>query len=121
MALRAVSYVLLCALCWPLFSPAVATVEDSRPACCRRGGDHHCDMDKVPVESTGPMVRVQASASQCPMRCCPAPGIVLGQPATSANEWAILPTLAVATDSSQVFAASVVASILHERGPPAIC
>jgi hypothetical protein len=66
MPVRRVCAILLMALfSFSLISPAVfASDDDSRlPACCRRGGKHHCTMTSSPSESSSDRA---VQAGRCP-------------------------------------------------------
>ena len=67
---RLIASLVLCLIAWgPLSSLAVATVGDPVPACCRRGGVHHCATSKaamVPVNDGS--AAVHTVPDPCPYR-----------------------------------------------------
>jgi hypothetical protein len=77
---RALAILLLALFSFPLITPALfASDEDSNlPACCRRGGKHHCAMMAMQSESpSGPA----AQAARC--SSFPAASEIPGRPAVS--------------------------------------
>jgi hypothetical protein len=65
---RLLSIVLLVIFSFPLISPVLALTsgsDASLPACCRRGGAHHCMLMRT-AESTGSAVSLTATPPRCP-------------------------------------------------------
>ncbi|WP_433971708.1 hypothetical protein [Tunturiibacter lichenicola] len=66
---RLLSIVLLFIFSFPLISPVLALTGGSDanlPACCRRGGAHHCMLKMRTAESTGSEVSLSAIPPRCP-------------------------------------------------------
>ncbi|HTQ57408.1 MAG TPA: hypothetical protein VMI94_23220 [Bryobacteraceae bacterium] len=65
---RVLAWLLVSSFSFSLIGPALITDADSDlPACCRRGGQHHCamaDMGQDASPTSGPAVR--AHADKCP-------------------------------------------------------
>jgi len=65
---RVLATLLVSVFSFSLIGPAlVAGGNSDLPACCRRGGQHHCammDMDSAPAPSSGPAVK--ANTPKCP-------------------------------------------------------
>jgi len=65
--LRASAILLLALFSYALISPAlVADATSSLPACCRKGGAHHCAMN-TPDQSDDSDGSLQSVHSKCPM------------------------------------------------------
>ena len=62
---RALAVVLLTIFSLPLIAPVLASTSDDAqlPACCRRGGKHHCAMT---MEMTGVPSRFKVVSEKCP-------------------------------------------------------
>jgi hypothetical protein len=66
---RLISITFLLLFSLPLISPvlAITAVSDANlPACCRRNGAHHCNMNMQQAESSGPGVSLSAIPQRCP-------------------------------------------------------
>jgi hypothetical protein len=98
---RALATFLLAVFSFPLIAPAVfADAESNLPACCRRGGKHHCAMmmDEAPV----PGVSLRSIQPRCPLYPC--------APATPAGRF-----VAVLKSSYAIFGAVVSHPAIHVR------
>jgi hypothetical protein len=90
---------------------------DNRPACCRRGGAHHCDMaapDETPVAQL---------STRCP--CFPRAATVLvtrghAAPAGSASIYAEIVSHPAIHAQTQALSRISFDRNRHKRGPPAI-
>jgi hypothetical protein len=78
---RALAILLMALFSFPLISPALfaSDADSNLPACCRRGGKHHCAMMAMGSESPSPGRSAQAG------RCSlfPDAGAIPGSPAVS--------------------------------------
>jgi len=67
---RTIALALVLIFGWTLTAPLLASdAEANLPACCRRGGKHHCMMPGMGQQS-GKQSGVASIAAKCP--CCPA-------------------------------------------------
>jgi hypothetical protein len=105
--------------------PALFVDADSNlPACCRRGGQHHCammDMDRDAAPSTG--LAFSAHAAKCPF--FPKGGAVLPHPAAAllaASYPACTALFSQLTDQAQAEAGYRISSSRshQKRGPPSL-
>jgi hypothetical protein len=72
---RLLSILLFWATLFPSFAPALTTgalAQSTLPACCRRGGQHHCEMSPevraLLMHEDNGSVRIGAKPEQCPYR-----------------------------------------------------
>jgi hypothetical protein len=117
---RISAFLLLLLFSLSLLSPLLASDSDANlPACCRKGGQHHCSMDAA-VEHTGSGSGIRSN-SRCPMYPGFAPGAIsdfAGIPVS--HSWAVQWTSArAACDSFELLLLRSVADRAHsKRGPP---
>ncbi len=63
---RALATFLAAVFSFPLIAPVLLANADSNlPACCRRGGQHHCAMSNMADQDSGAAIR--AVQSTCPL------------------------------------------------------
>lgn len=111
---------LLALFSFSLLSPAFSSDSDARlPACCRRGGQHHCSMAVGGDSSSG--VSFKANG-RCPMY----PGVMLYPGGSSAARITSAPSLDPPDMGRTLLIHSIrpIRAILHtrahyKRGPPA--
>jgi hypothetical protein len=120
------SILLLLAFALPIAAPALALAEggeSSLPACCRRGGVHHCAMTMGMSASSNSAPQWMAKRERCPY--CPASfsGSVHGERYAMPTRGAVLPRMsAMAAGVPQAESRWRVAreSARGKRGPPAV-
>jgi len=78
---RALAILLLGLFSFPLITPALfaSDADSNLPACCRRGGKHHCAM--MAMQPDAPLSGPSAQAGRCTL--FPTPGAIPGRPAVS--------------------------------------
>lgn len=120
---RASAISLLLAICFStLAAPAFAADDSNLPQCCRRNGEHHCDM------ATEDAARVDGTSFQSIRMRCPAFPV--------ANFAPVSPYVAFLNDSIAIFASVVSHPSIHiqtearyrvsfnrsrqKRGPPCL-
>jgi hypothetical protein len=101
----------------PLLTPVISAAAPSPlPACCRRGGAHHCSMMAEVLTASGNAFR---GSNPCPMRQGPKLAtLIAGLPLSSSAQIEIARQLMMGNAVSRRHFTPV--DTHHQRGPPAL-
>lgn len=122
---KLLSILLLATFALPLLAaiPALASTPESRlPACCRRGGAHHCMLSAEQIaalEQGQHFTTPRMTCPMCPRATAPAQQQVLFlQP--SATFYAAISSHPAQFQQVEAWARVALAGARHKRGPPAV-
>jgi len=118
---RLLAFSLLLFFNLPMVSPLFALSANSEanlPACCRRNGAHHCNMQMPPAASNGPAI--SSIPEKCPAYPRPATLVRIShaQLQGEAFVFAIPTAAAFVKPHAQTRAKAAIKSLHHKRGPP---
>lgn len=122
---RGISIVLVL-LFWigPLAAVFAATGDElSLPACCRRHGAHHCEMDAdraaaLAATNAGPLLRAPSSCPFFPRNPAVLSGTVIGLIATATGQRGVVETAYLSASRGDSFSLRAI-DARSSRGPPA--
>ena len=123
---RLLSILLFWATLFPLIAPALtsgAMGQSTLPACCRRGGKHHCDMSPearaLLLHEDDGSTRIGAKPEQCPyrQRSLAATHLQTPHPRRRFNPGSILAAGALRSSASRVPAPYLLRSLPPETRP----
>jgi hypothetical protein len=122
---RIISITLLLAFSFALISPLLAlgsTPESSLPACCRRGGAHHCMLSAEQIAALEHGTHFTSVRNKCPM--FPVASLTAHHEQLAFNHASLLfaAVLSHPAQFQQVLAWARVAleGARHKRGPPSV-